>query len=531
MAYQPGGGGTGADGGVAITAGAGSQSTGTVLFSNASGVSFGLNAGTLTASVVTTYQPAGAYLTTAMASNRGSDFVQANATIAGTSISGTIASNGFSLSVGPYLTTAAQSNHSHGNPQLNLTNLSGTTASASNGFTLSLAAGNYITTARASTDAVGLNTALTANGVSWTVNSIGISLNVPAFLTTARASTDAVGLNTALTANGVSWTVNSSGISLNVPAFLTTARASTDAIGLNTAQTNVTWTANSSGISFNAGGYAGTATSMTNASATLNTNGLALNVPFVTISELEPIVGSSVVTNSTLGQNTLYFAGFDVPTHLSAYRVNFFHSIATTLQASNSTNSAGMTFSACMYSRGTGTATDRINSMWSASWFINMNNSSNTQVRVTHPIGISNSTAVSTASNAVVSSSNASTYLLNSVGGYRVVPMPMSLTMTPGRYWMACAQSTTSSNAIGVLQLSVAQQINGNNIAYRPFGTSSAASNASFWPSYPGDGTYSATSGAFPATVVLTTNAILAAINQTYPYFNFSAYTTGTNVL
>lgn len=38
------------------------------------------------------------------------------------------------------LTTAALSDHSHGNPTLALTNLSGTTASASNGLTLSLSA-------------------------------------------------------------------------------------------------------------------------------------------------------------------------------------------------------------------------------------------------------------------------------------------------------------------------------------------------------------------------------------------------------
>ena len=50
-----GGGGGGSDtsgggGGAAISAGANSQSTGTVIFSNSNGISFGLNAGTLTAS-------------------------------------------------------------------------------------------------------------------------------------------------------------------------------------------------------------------------------------------------------------------------------------------------------------------------------------------------------------------------------------------------------------------------------------------------------------------------------------------------
>lgn len=74
-----------------VSAGAGSISAGTVVFTNSNGVSFGLKGSTLTGS-----------------------------------------------HNGP--TTAALSNHSHGNPSLNLTNLSGTTASGSNGLTISLSA-------------------------------------------------------------------------------------------------------------------------------------------------------------------------------------------------------------------------------------------------------------------------------------------------------------------------------------------------------------------------------------------------------
>lgn len=160
-----------------VSAGTTNVALGQVVFSNSNGVSFGLNGSTVTATVQTNY------LTTAMASNRGTDFVQATAAFAGTNASGTIASNGISVSVAApgaagsvsagttnvalgqavfsnsngvsfglngstvtatvqtnYLTTAAQSNHSHGNPTLALTNLSGTTASASGGFTLSLSA-------------------------------------------------------------------------------------------------------------------------------------------------------------------------------------------------------------------------------------------------------------------------------------------------------------------------------------------------------------------------------------------------------
>ena len=61
------------------------------LFSNANGLSFGLSDSSITASHNA--------LTTAMASNRGSDFVQATAAFAGTNASGTIASDGISVSV------------------------------------------------------------------------------------------------------------------------------------------------------------------------------------------------------------------------------------------------------------------------------------------------------------------------------------------------------------------------------------------------------------------------------------------------
>lgn len=75
-----------------VSAGTQSVSTGTLVFSNSNGITFGMS---------------------------GSSRITAS-------------HNG--------LTTAAQSDHSHGNPTLALTNLSGTTASASNGFTLSLSA-------------------------------------------------------------------------------------------------------------------------------------------------------------------------------------------------------------------------------------------------------------------------------------------------------------------------------------------------------------------------------------------------------
>ena len=192
----------------------------------------------------------------------------------------------------PYLTTAAQSDHSHGNPTLALTNLSGTTASNSAGFTLSLSANvgggagdgynilaagtqtagtaatvnfangngvtfgmsnssqitashNGLTTARASNDGIGLNTALTAGPLAWTVNSGGISLNAGG----------AAGTSTGFAGNSISGSIthNTAGInvSLNHPAWLTTAAASNHSHGnpsLALTNINGTTASNSAGL-------------------------------------------------------------------------------------------------------------------------------------------------------------------------------------------------------------------------------------------------------------------------------------------
>lgn len=208
-----------------VSAGVASQNLSALTFNNGGGVSFGLAASVITASVATNYQSQGAYLTTAMASNASSVFAGVGETVtttAGTDLALTVDTNGVRIAHPAWLTTAQ-------------------------------APGAYLTTAMASnrgSDFMGTNTALTANGVSMTANSSGLSLNFPAFLTTAQPP----------------------------GAYLTTARASNDGVGLNTAQSNVTWTVNSSGISLDGRGYAGTGTSATNASITINSNGLAISV-------------------------------------------------------------------------------------------------------------------------------------------------------------------------------------------------------------------------------------------------------------
>lgn len=137
----------------------------------------------------------------------------------------------------------------------------------------------WITTARASNDAIGLNTALTANGVSVTANSSGLSLNFPAFLTTAAqssvsnvsgvlAATNNTGGGTATLSGNISFsnansmTFYTSAGNAIVGSFSTSQSVQTQASG-NIARTGVTTGATAGSV----------------LAATLDTGGLSLGVP------------------------------------------------------------------------------------------------------------------------------------------------------------------------------------------------------------------------------------------------------------
>ncbi len=76
-----------------VSAGATSNNLSAITFADSNGISFGLTGSVITATVQTNY------LTTAMASDRGSDFVQATAVFNGTNASGTVASGAISVNV------------------------------------------------------------------------------------------------------------------------------------------------------------------------------------------------------------------------------------------------------------------------------------------------------------------------------------------------------------------------------------------------------------------------------------------------
>lgn len=482
---------------------------------------------------------------------------QNNITI-GSSVNG--ASQYVRFSVGAYLTTAALSGDTTnyagvgetvgtiaGSDLAMTVNTAGVSIGYPKWLTTAQAPGAYLTTARASTDAVGLNTALTANGVSWTVNSSGISLNVPAFLTTAALSNHSHG-NPTLNLTNLSGTTgsNSAGFTLSLSAAAPGAAAESNAfnlLGANTAG-NTTATGSTIGLSginmtLSGANNSQIILSVPATSSLVGTNGISIstNGSTISIGNSDPMVSqydpyqNAPVSNSTLGQSTIYFAPFDIPEQISASRINFFLSLANTFSGAPANSTAWLAIGYGIYTRGTGASTDRISLLTSyALTYLSGSASSSTQLRVTNYIGLSNATSHSTSQYAV-SNASVSNYLASSIIGYRAIALPLNLTLLPGRSWLGVSMQSSAQGASLAFAHSMLQLQYSNNIAYRVFGQVSAASNASFYGASDGMGNYSAQTAAWPASIPLTSDSIRGAPVMTLPYFNFSGIGTSTNIL
>jgi len=605
------------------------------LFSNKNGVSFGLDGTNITATVATNYQSQGAYLTTAMQSNA--------ATISNINVSAGTTSNNLSA-----FTFGDSNGVSFG--------LSGSVITATVATNYQ-SQGAYLTTARASNDAIGLNTALTANGVSVTANSSGLSLNFPAFLTTGalsnhshgvsftsgstvfqtlsftnsngisfnsstqgifgshngittgRASNDAVGLNTALTGNGVAWTVNSGGISLNVPAFLTTAALSDHSHGNPTlALTNLTGTtaSNSAGFTLSLSAAApgaaveanwihalgaNTAGNTTVSGSTLGFSGINLTLSGTNNSQLvisahatSSIVGTGGITVSTAGSTISvsllpvaffeprfphgtgsttflqpvgqwWLQPFNPPFPLSGGRLNVMTQFGSTSQLPRGTTSASYgtatsgpknmryqySLSAALFSLGAGTNSTRLESFWSnqhsfeISHVQSISQAGGASISVSNGItlsGISNinsaggvttttyggSSTVSTASAAMASiaASSMLSFVNNMLSDSLQLPIPFNTTINGGHFFLGLAWSTASttsgSSQVGFAVVNaVGNMLQTNVTGYRMFGRTTTNVSSQI---FPGLGAFASSSAAPPATIAhtdirtLATNAV-----------------------
>lgn len=247
----PAGGGGG--GGAALSAGTQSASTGTVAFANSNGISFGMSGSSqITASYTVPTIPGATVFSNSNNVSFGlnGSTITATATWPAQTVQPAVeqlngSSGTLSLAVGSSLSAS--------------TNGSTVTFGLASNITTALqSAGAYLTTARASNDAIGLNTALTANGLSVTANSSGLSINVPAWLTTAAQVSHSHG-NPTLALTNINGTTNSASNGLTLSLSAVVPAQTQDPINLyatgNTTQSSQ-GTGNVSALSFRGEGIA-----------------------------------------------------------------------------------------------------------------------------------------------------------------------------------------------------------------------------------------------------------------------------------
>lgn len=470
--------GGGAGGGPAIKgSGTYTQNTGTVEFANSNGLTFGLsNNGKMTASHngLTTARAsndgiglntaatqvtwtvnssgislnAGAYLTTAMASNAGSNFAglgETTGTTAGTDLKMTVDSVGVNVSFPKWITTAAASDHSHGNPQLNLTNLSGTTASNSAGFTLSLSAaapgagGGAAISAGANSQNTGTVNFANSNGVTFGLSNNGTMTASHNGLTTARASNDGVGLNTALTAGPLAWTVNSGGISLNAGSAAGTSTGFTGANISGSMTNNTAGIALSLSAAAPGGGAGNTVSYYANARQFMNSQ---------TVSAL---------------QSTSHLLPFVVDQNVSFDYIRLAMSGSVLAASSTAATTGNISYSAghfrsnnfVIYSQGAGANSLSLQYVTSAqateAFLMTQSHAANSTqhsytLNYTFPCSSGTSGFTKNYSSSAASL-NYHTSHLTDLTGLKIRDFQFAGSLSPGRYWLAWGVSSTTSTA------------------------------------------------------------------------------------
>lgn len=519
-----------------LSAGTRSDS-GTIVFANSNGVTFGLNAGTLTASH--------------------------NA-----------------------LTTAALSDHSHGNPTLALTNLSGTTASNSAGLTLSLSAaapgggGGIAAAAGTQTATSGTIVFSNSNGITFGMSNSSQVTASHNGLTSQSAQTVGV--------YAVSNTTGASSSSTADARSLSFQGAGIASIGMSNGSVVVSVPAGGGGgdgVNILA---AGTQTANTTGTVQfVDSNGFTFgmsNSSQITVSYLPPPRDANLsivqphggTSTASVGQSTLYIQPFAALEPFSANRIDRIVSLssshhsrtstvsvttsdpATTASASTSaslgnTNSWIMSATAGLYMRGNGTNSSRLESYASASLTLGISQAysysysgqasfstsctytarataghsvsfgaisqidSTGGFTTTQFTGTQSSTASATTTQTTTVTTSASVSCSATVGsvltGLHALVMPFGTTMSAGDWWMADMMITSSTSGGSNMTVATVSRMNltTQTSAYWPLGhTTTNKSNML----YIGQGVLSVGTAALPATIAF--SDLSARSNEQY---------------
>ena len=455
-----------------ISGGTTQMTSGTAIFSNSNGVSWGVNGNTITASVQTNY------LTS-----------QSNQAVSGANGSFTFQTLTFANSNGVSWSTGTQ----------------GIFATVQT---------NYLTTARASNDAIGLNTALTANGVSVTANSSGLSLNFPAFLTTAMQSqSSSVFAKTGFTSTTTAGTAivathDTNGLSMGIPQYLTTSNQSAQPVAVSGSNGSFNFSTlsfgNLNGLSFYTSngsivgsytdaGAGGGISAIVVSAGTTNTSisnisfGNANNVTFglngstvtATVSPASPILSTvipyfpgSTSSQTQGGFGTSTASAFLYPISLgnavTFNEVRFLHSMSF-VTTSNSSGGQTITSQYGLYSENG----DTLSQIASGSFSLAMTGSS---VSATINFPTVTGTGGYTYNTTTVTTTAQAQSLFGTIGNRAVgLQFGQNLSLSEGLYWLGLFQRQSTSNTAIGMSTAMVGNVFGPAQSVAPYGSASSA--------------------------------------------------------
>lgn len=221
-------------------------------------------------------------------------------------------------------------------------------------------------------------------------------------------------------------------------------------------------------------------------------------------------------------QGSITVFPFDLPQNVNAQRINFLIQNSIADPGNNATGSAFHSLGYALYTCPGGTGSNVLSLLTSYNALIvSETRSSNSQFGATHYYGLSNATSHSTTTFAG-SATNVSTYWNLMLNGPRYIPMPLALTLSPGRHWLAVSmKASTAAMTHRVFLVAISDSLFNGGF---PYGMASSAIQTSCFPRVIGHGYFSATTANFPATMdMFNTTLINHSSRATIPWFNLSA--------
>lgn len=482
-----------------------SQNLTQLKFADSNGISFGLGTGASSISLTATVKTD--YLTTAMASNRGSDFIQATAGFNGTNNSGTIASN--SISVSGLNQAVSAANGSYAFQTISFSN--------ANGVSFGTSAGSAVTAS---------HNALTSQSTQFLAMTLGgNTAGTTTFNATNNASLFFNGGN-GITLSGNGSTVTISGVtqSNQTVGFYATGNTTHNSSTTFDARTAGSWNAlGAATIGFSNGSVEvsvpATSSLVGTSGVSMSTNGSTISVYPVPLSDWDPYPILSGTATSSHAPASVWFSRMILDWPIAVSYANVLKSMNVSAPGASSQNSSltnkwSYGHSITIFTRQDfGANSSRMSTWTSASFGMTGSLSQSSSSASVALSWVTNSTGGTTS----FSTTSGSNLWTNFFTGLQMFRIPLVTTMTPGEYFIAQQQSTTTATVGSNFTL---LSVSNLHIAPQSLTLATVTSSGSLGMSSP-EGL-----GIGVASAVTTNNTmaitVISAATQNWWYMNFS---------